>query len=319
MLVLFFRRNPLLCVGLMIAANYFSAWVGYFLLSTILQPIDLDLCNLQQWFWAMVAISYLGTLLLEWPFVALCLRKVPGWLLKSIWGCFVVQSVSYLAIFGWYWAATQDSFLSNVAVVPLSEITVPEGWMLYYLSESDDNAYVSDLGTESPRMVCDLERAQPSDLLWLYATKSRTETDRYDLVAQCRSKEWGNLVTVLSGFTTATVPTPLDKSGMPEPHSLERLPRVEIPGSGKMGQSGWKCQSKPWDSHMLLENPEDGSVLGVSVETPLVWWYPSHAVQLPTGQVIFQLGWSQICILDPDARKVALIVKGHSPVVARRP
>ena len=37
--------------------------------------LNLDLYNAWRWLWYMVAITYFFTLLLEWPFVVLCLRK----------------------------------------------------------------------------------------------------------------------------------------------------------------------------------------------------------------------------------------------------
>ena len=66
------------------------------------------------------------------------------------------------------------------------------------------------------------------------------------------------------------------------------------------------------------ENAKDGKTLGVSLDTPFVRWPIFCPTQLPTGQVLFQLGRNQICILDPNSRKIALLAKGRWPVVTMK-
>jgi hypothetical protein len=67
--------------------------------------------------------------------------------------------------------------------------------------------------------------------------------------------------------------------------------------------------------HLEGENAKDGRTLHVSLDTPFLWWRVHFPTQLPSGQVVFQLGSHQICILDPNERKIALLAKGRSPVV----
>ena len=146
-LAFLFRLKRAPCVAIMIAANYFSAWVGgVFLIPAITASLDLDLYNAWRWLWYMVAITYFFTLLLEWPFVALWFRKTDGWFRKSIWGSLVVQSASYLALFGWYWAASGTSLYTDLVVVQPSAISLPEIAMLYYIDDHDGDVYARDLG-----------------------------------------------------------------------------------------------------------------------------------------------------------------------------
>ncbi len=146
-LAFLFRLKRAPCVAIMIAANYFSAWVGgVFLISTITASLSLDLYNAWRWLWYMVAISYFITLLLEWPFVAFCLRKTDGWFRKSIWGSLVVQSASYLVLFGWYWVASGTSLYTDLAVVQPSAISLPKDATLYYIAENDGDVYARELG-----------------------------------------------------------------------------------------------------------------------------------------------------------------------------
>ena len=57
-LAILFRQKKARCVLIMIAANYFSAWAGGFLLSWIADSRQVDLYNAWQWLWIMVVVTY---------------------------------------------------------------------------------------------------------------------------------------------------------------------------------------------------------------------------------------------------------------------
>jgi len=60
-------------VLVMIPANYASAWVGgLFIRGAIVRALPMDLNNGWRWFWVMVVVTYVITLIIEWPFVAWC-------------------------------------------------------------------------------------------------------------------------------------------------------------------------------------------------------------------------------------------------------
>ena len=165
----------------MIAANYFSAWVGgVFLTSTIVGELNLDLYSAWRWLWYMVAITYCLTLVLEWPFVALCFRTTDGWFCKSIWGSLIVQSASYAILFGWYWMASGTSLLTDLAVVQPSEISLPKSAMLYYIAENHGDVYATTLDHENTRKICALTALENSDVLFL--CESHTAPGRWDLI-----------------------------------------------------------------------------------------------------------------------------------------
>jgi hypothetical protein len=65
----------------MVAANYFSAWIGFVLIMGNCQSLPVTINNGRQWFWGLAGIAYLLTALLEWPFVAFCLRSTG----KTLW------------------------------------------------------------------------------------------------------------------------------------------------------------------------------------------------------------------------------------------
>ena len=180
LLAILFRKRAAPCIGVMIAANYFSAWIGGALLTPKLSDsLGLDLNNAWRWLWIMVVAAYFLTVLLEWPFVAFCLRGSSGWLRKSIGGSLVVQTASYLVIFGWYWAASGTSLYREVAIVPAAEIHVPKGTVLYFIAHDDGDVYALDLSQEAPRKVHELGSRSWYDRLQV--TKSDADSGHWDL------------------------------------------------------------------------------------------------------------------------------------------
>ena len=69
----------------------------------------MDLTHGWQWFWIMVGVTYGLTLMLEWPFVAWGIRGAQGRLERSVQASLLVQSSSYILLFGWYWMASGTS------------------------------------------------------------------------------------------------------------------------------------------------------------------------------------------------------------------
>lgn len=295
------KRAP--CVGMMIAANYFSAWAGgVFLIPAISTSRSLDLYNTRQWLWCMVAVSYFVTLLLEWPFVALCLRRSKGWFRKSIAGSLAVQSASYLVLFGWYWAASGISLYKDLAVVELSQVSLPKDTMLYYIAENGRDVYAQNLGQESTK-IGNLKPSESGDRLFLQA--SRTAPGCWDLMVGSGIEYPSPRHRVLcAGLTCAAADPPWGSI----------RPGGDVP-KFRADQSGWEFYFGWMAGNLSGRNVKGGQKLLVSLETPFVRWPVYSPTQLPSGQVVFQLGKNQICIVDPNARKIALVTKGRWPVV----
>lgn len=310
-LAFLFRQRILTCVAIMIVANYFSAWIAAVVLIHAIKPsLNLDLYNTPQWLWCMVAATYFITLLLEWPFVALCLRKCQGWFRKSIWGSLVVQSASYFIIFGWYWAASGTSLYTDMTIVAPSQITAPNDVVLYYISEADGNVYAMNLEQHESEKVSDLGSTSSYDRLLV--RKQPIDSSRWDLVARIwpENDEHPAWKTVLPKFASVAVQSRSDK---PDDPNNGWANFGEVPSLGK---SDWKFETGFWPIEGLRgDNAGDGRIVQFSLETPFAEWAVRNATQLPNGQVVFQLGDNQICILDPDQKAIALLVKGRGPVV----
>lgn len=90
-----FRLRSARSVGWMILANLLVSWLG-FLFLPMLPHSDLR----REWWSApiIVVATYALILLLEWPFVALCVRGAPGWFRRSVKGSLVAQTAGYLVL-----------------------------------------------------------------------------------------------------------------------------------------------------------------------------------------------------------------------------
>jgi hypothetical protein len=64
-----------------------------------------------------------------------------------------------------------------------------------------------------------------------------------------------------------------------------------------------------------LTNTKNGRQLFLYLETPFLAWSVDLIGTLPDGQVILQIGTNQICILDPETRKMAILAKGPDATV----
>ena len=89
-----------------------------------------------------------------------------------------------------------------------------------------------------------------------------------------------------------------------------------VPPVGGITNSMWEVYAGFWPLEGLIaENAFSKAEVHLAFETPYAAWHVRNATQLPAGQVVFQLGEDQVCILEPESRKVARLVFGRGPVV----
>jgi hypothetical protein len=302
---------------LLILANYFSAWVGGVILPIrIAWSFSLDLYNTWHFFWAMVIFTYLMTLVLEFPFVALILRKEPNWLKKSIWGSLIIQTISYTLLFGWYWRASGTSLYTETEVVPLSALSLPEKVLLYFIASDDRDVYAMNLNATGKRKVSELNSTNRNDRL--FVRPSSTDSNRWDLMARLdmEGREGRNppkLSAIEKDFAAEAAP------GWHGRHSASAekstwLTFGPIARLGSAENSPWVFWADFWPIGGLRGNQTNtGERAGFSFETPFGAWSVRNATHLPDDKVLFQLGENQICVFDPAEKRVALVAKGRGP------
>ncbi len=303
-------------VLIMIPANYLSAWAGgLFLRGTIVSSLQLDLNNGWRWFWIMVLLTYVITLVLEWPFVALCFRRAENWLARSIRANVLVQTASYVVLFAWYWMASGTSLYTKLRVTSPAELALPETVSVYFISEHDGSAYKRPLVGGTQTKVCELHSTNVNDRLFVRPTSPNN--NRWDLVARLETSDRRNprLIEVL---TNVVMDAPLDdrpSQTTPPRYDGTWFTFGDAQRLASAADSPWEFRAGFWPIEGLVaKNKATGEKVHFSYETPFGAWTVRNAVHLPSDKVLFQLGDDQICAFHPQSRKVALLWHGRGPV-----
>lgn len=330
-----FQVRPVRGIALMILANYVSVWLGWlFLLSRIQDHFQPQLDNFWGLMWGMMGVAYLLTLSLEWPFVAWAVAGRPHWFARSCRASLLIQTTSYVLLCGWYGMVSVTSLYTEAFIVPLDEITIPEGILVYYIADDDGDVYVRDLKSGQTEKVFDLNSRDGHDRLShtfvrqvSYDSPSQASEqfpsarDRIQLVAILESKDRNgpteiNLGVALLAESLAICGT--DASPPPDRRDLPGYTPTSRLGSGC--DSPWNFETGYWPRGGLSGvNAKTGETIWLALETPFAGWSVRRATLLPADVVLFQLGERQICVLDVVTRRVALLTFGRSPLAVLKP
>ena len=91
------------CIRELIEANYVSMWLGGLLLLGCLSSlIPVDLSSGRWIYPGLILLSFIVTLLIEYPFVLSAFKDVQGRRKLALKGTLLTQSLSYIILFGWY-------------------------------------------------------------------------------------------------------------------------------------------------------------------------------------------------------------------------
>lgn len=293
------------CVGFLISANYVSAWVGMSELSYCFDRFATDISVGLRVIWLLIGAAYLLTLLIEWPFVVLAFPKGAGRFAKSLRGNLIIQTASYVVLFGGYWLLSGKSLYTEFRVVPANQIAVPDRITMFYMLRSDGDVYKCELGDAQDEKVFDLNSTNQWDHLVLRASESESNT--WDLLVYDNRGRREDATVVLPSLTT-----------------LERVPEMQgwrtdqyFGWSGSVFQVGaatnsaWKFAWAHWPDIGMWGRKGTEEKVRVALGTPLGGWSPYRAVHLPGDQVLLQLDARQICLVDVPNRKIALIRRGY--------
>jgi hypothetical protein len=300
----------------MIPANYTSAWVGgLFIHGAIVRALPMDLNNGWRWFWFMVIATYCMTLILEWPFVAWCFRGTKDWLKRSLWASLVVQSASYVLLFGWYWTASGTSLYTDMKIVAPANISLPGSVLVYFIAPADGNVYQRSLAGGGEKKIYELHSTDNDDRL--FVRPSTSDTNRWDLVARLETTDRRDprFVEVLTNLLVEAAPDWRSTHTEPPQYEGTWFNFGEVPDLGSAVNGQWKFESGFWPVEGLrASNKATSERVRFSYETPFGAWTVRNAVHLPADKVLFQLGDDQVCVFDPVNRRVALLWHGRGPV-----
>ncbi|HQC42513.1 MAG TPA: hypothetical protein PLV91_03470 [Verrucomicrobiota bacterium] len=307
------------CVTAMIVANYASAWLGVVLIQgAIVDALPMDLNNGWMWFWVMVVATYCMTLLVEWPFIAQRFRgtQAQGWFRRSVRASLVVQSASYILLFGWYWLASDISLYTRMDIVAPADLALPESVHVYFISPADGNVYKRQLTGGSGQKIFELNSTERYDRL--FVRPNITDSNRWDLVAHLDGYG-AHLVDVLTNMMVEAAPERRSSSYTGTPLN-EGTTLRNSGGAQRLGSatnSHWKFWAGFWPmpiEGLEASNETTGESVRFSYDTPFGAWRVQNTFHLPSDKALFQLGDDQICAFDPVRRQVALLWKGRGPV-----
>ncbi len=304
------------CIGLLILANYLSAWLGGFLIgNAIAKALPMGLYSAWPLFWFMVLITYVLTLLLEFPFVTLAFRGDSAWRRKAICGSLLIQSVSYVILFGWYWLASGTSLFTKTEIVELSSISLPEKILVYFISVDDGDVYKGFLRETKWNRVYDLNASRKNDRL--FVIPSTTDANSWDLMARLETDEHRNpqIITVEKQFAEVAAPSWRTMNTNPPQYEGTWSNFGQVPKLGDAQSSSWEFWSGFWPIEGLHgTETNSGTQASFSLETPFVVWSVRNTTHLPTDKVLLQLGYDQICVYDPASKQIALLAHGKGPI-----
>ncbi|MBT7304599.1 MAG: hypothetical protein HN849_34030 [Victivallales bacterium] len=298
----------------MLVSNYLSAWSGGWILRRfMLLTFPPDLYSARRFFWTGIVVAYLFTLLVEYPFVAYCLGKGRRSFRVVLKASLVVQTITYVALFGWYWTVSPRSLYTEARAVPPSEISFPAGLRLYYISADDGDVYRQALGENVSEHVFRLSSNWRNDRLFMRAAPG--EDGQWDLMALLEpGLEQGSrsVVPVADDVAAGVGVGERDEEGIPQnPWGDARAMHL-----GDAESSDWEFRCGYWVAYSLVgTNERTGQHTWIRYETVFGHWYIGNATHLPGDLVVFQLGRDQICVWDVKQRKVALLARGRGPVV----
>ncbi len=310
------KLSKLKCILWLLVANYLSSYGGQLALYGLLEYSSIgnfDTKHLditEAWFlvWTLVLSAYLMALVMEWPFVCLCIGRRPGWFRQSLQGTLATQTASYLLLFGWYWLLSGSSYYRQLDIVPFSEIRPPELQRIFFISSEDGHVYVLDSRSGSTARIAELNSSGRKDRLLILPDMEDSNTE---LVA-CLDKSESARSSCTYRTIQPNFPV-VSEDGM-----LGLMESVDIAAlrdrTAHQEQAVTNWEYRPDWIGLEAINKKTKERLYVSFDLLFTHWEVQRFIHLPSDYLILQLGSRQICLLDPWKRKIALITHGRGPI-----
>ncbi len=277
-------------VGVITAANYVSAWVGAILVVDRFSKIpNITLENAGIWLWIFVAITFWISIVVEYPFFWFALREQKQSAQKAIKATLVIHGLSYFLLLIWYAQSSQISLLTQLDVVSAEQVQPTEEYVLYYLSPDGTQVVRSDLDGTNREIVKESINSRQYHKL----EARQDDAGQFDLLTDSDI--------ILSDFAI------LAPTGYREFGAVSKL--IET--------TNWNYETSVWAAGGIRGyNKQEDLGFHWAIEIPFAVWRIFNGTHLEGDFVVFQLGKDQICILQPQEEKIALIARGKEPLVA---
>jgi hypothetical protein len=304
--------------GVMILANYVSAWAGAFGLPWLLLILGKvvimgpPLYTAGRLVVGMVVGSFIWTVLLELPFVLLCLRGSRRSLRERLAAGVWVQALGYAGLVPLYLAAGSMSAITGTTRVRDVREFVPsmDAWVYYVDSDAEAVWRVRPDGTGRERAApASGPLTSPSQGLWLRPS----DDGRCDLMCGT-GDEAGVVISDLRG-----------RAGDRGPNQGDRAPAVVWPIDFRAeNDRALTVVAMPTSEGLFVQEwvaPERRFVrriYTVAFSTAFWEWYARCPSILPGDLVVFELG-GQIVVLNAATRQIGVVAMGRSPAVLLGP
>lgn len=308
-----FRFPPVRTILLLIVANYCSMVIGVFLfgLGENRSPIpdalfEMPLHHAGAVLWICVAISFVVSVIVEWPFCCVAARLAKATARRALLAVLVANAVSCPLLILLFSDST-NTIGDDVEVVALQEV-VPEALdaTVYFIGD-DGAAYTIDLDGSNLTELRDVAATHRHDVLG-WRPPPDDEPGSWQLVLDGPDRE-EVLLEQPQGRCEAFRS---DYSG-------------EVTGDGwSLGTSGvadlrspdsrdWMCRPRGnWGIEFGQESTGEES--RITFDTPFVSWWGRCITILPSDVAVFELG-RQVCVLSMRSGRIAFLARGQGPVV----
>lgn len=327
-----FRLPKLSTAGWLIPANYLSAFAGFLLLRAAWNPLmhlrpDLPpLLKAGPLLFALVAASFLLSVLLEWPFCAWAMRSVQGGWRISLRASFIAQAASYVLLIPFYLLVSPISLLTaahldkNLGFVRTPMATV------FYINPLDGSVWRIQTNGTRKRKVLDATIHDPDTRLFVRLNPKSHQYDLYDVrrLPHVYGPDELQETKLISNVGTGCAPSPHGREAETwfncgKPADLRPKSQRKLTVSTEF----WANEGIsiiPGDPAEKWNKKKDYTL---AFETPFADWICRNATVLPSDQIVFQLGRSkddgQIVILDMVQKRLGFLTMGQGPIVVLSP
>ena len=313
-------------VLLMIAANYFSSWIGSLGLIWLSSRFEVSLShlvtihNIHSFVWLLFFAAWFVTVILEYPFCLFMFWKKDKRLRQAVSASLLAQTLSYILLiifispFGHFEGYPHKR--RTVSFAPVETFADANNVTIYFIGAFDGDLYSIKPDGSSKEKVTSLNMMDREIRL---IAKNDPNSASYRLYAQERPPWKRQSSTPLldtginvSGFTRSL--RALDPNAA---FNMTHNPALDLRPTGQqdfqvftgyLGVSWLEVEKKDKQNkypHRLVRLQFDDLILD---------WITCNATVLPRNQIVYQLG-NQIVLLDINKRSLGLIAIGHGPVV----
>jgi hypothetical protein len=293
----------------LIVANYASSIAGMVLISVGSDQLTrwvggpLPVYHVYRILIALALLSFLVTILVEWPFYWLAFAPQAARWKRSLDATLVANAASYFLLVAWYWLASATPVGWGVRLVRPQEMSPNPYARVLYITPQGGDVFQLRLDGSAPRKFISLSKPSPEGVLGF----SRQEKNgQWRLELQSEFDQPPTFVADVGPCQATTRDAGNYGWFFPWPASdlqNETSPKWTVRAGFEAREGISALNNRTGDWHFIM-----------AVEAPWMTWLVRSATVLPNDQLIFQLD-DQIIWVDLSRNIAAAVAAGHGPVV----